>query len=112
MDIELEKDDTRKDMTAACTPRRRIINLTSVLTLQEEISNQAHASKQGLFLKITVIPPTKYECLNWKKVIKRRPSELTVLLSKFLTKAFAFHFYLYLSHLYEMVRLVKYSLFC
>ena len=43
----MEKDDTRKDMTAACTPRRRIINLTSVLTLQEEISNQAHASKQA-----------------------------------------------------------------
>ncbi|XP_031359770.1 DNA mismatch repair protein Mlh1 isoform X2 [Lonchura striata] len=48
MDIELEKDDTRKDMTAACTPRRRIINLTSVLTLQEEISNQAHAKLQEM----------------------------------------------------------------
>ncbi|XP_053913677.1 DNA mismatch repair protein Mlh1 isoform X3 [Cuculus canorus] len=48
MDIEMEKDDTRKDMTAACTPRRRIINLTSVLTLQEEISNQAHASLQEM----------------------------------------------------------------
>uniref|UniRef100_A0A8C0UW82 MutL homolog 1 n=1 Tax=Cyanistes caeruleus TaxID=156563 RepID=A0A8C0UW82_CYACU len=71
MDVELEKDDTRKDMTAACTPRRRIINLTSVLTLQEEISNQAHASKQDLFLKITIIPPTKYDCLKWEKVFKR-----------------------------------------
>ncbi|RLW11330.1 hypothetical protein DV515_00001789 [Chloebia gouldiae] len=48
MDIEVEKDDTRKDMTAACTPRRRIINLTSVLTLQEEISNQAHAKLQEM----------------------------------------------------------------
>ncbi|NXC76821.1 MLH1 protein, partial [Anhinga anhinga] len=47
-DIEMEKDDTSKDMTAACTPRRRIINLTSVLTLQEEISNQAHASLQEM----------------------------------------------------------------
>ncbi|NWT37009.1 MLH1 protein, partial [Chroicocephalus maculipennis] len=47
-DVEMEKDDTRKDMTAACTPRRRIINLTSVLTLQEEISNQAHASLQEM----------------------------------------------------------------
>ncbi|XP_066196378.1 LOW QUALITY PROTEIN: DNA mismatch repair protein Mlh1-like, partial [Sylvia atricapilla] len=105
MDVELEKDDTRMDMTAACTPRRRIINLTSVLTLQEEISNQAHASKQDLLLKITVVLPTKYDCLKWERVFKRRPSELTVLLSKFLTKAFAFHFYLYLSHIYEMVRL-------
>ncbi|NXS20641.1 MLH1 protein, partial [Mystacornis crossleyi] len=48
MDVELEKDDTRRDMTAACTPRRRIINLTSVLTLQEEISNQAHAKLQEM----------------------------------------------------------------
>ncbi|NWT02638.1 MLH1 protein, partial [Mionectes macconnelli] len=44
-DIEM---DTRKDMTAACTPRRRIINLTSVLTLQEEISNQGHAKLQEM----------------------------------------------------------------
>ncbi|XP_039927648.1 DNA mismatch repair protein Mlh1 isoform X3 [Hirundo rustica] len=48
MDIELEKDDSSKDLTAACTPRRRIINLTSVLTLQEEISNQAHAKLQEM----------------------------------------------------------------
>ncbi|XP_032844772.2 DNA mismatch repair protein Mlh1 isoform X3 [Tyto alba] len=47
-DVEMEKDDTRKNMTAACTPRRRIINLTSVLTLQEEISNQAHANLQEM----------------------------------------------------------------
>ncbi|KFV83803.1 DNA mismatch repair protein Mlh1, partial [Struthio camelus australis] len=47
-DIEMEKDDTRREMTAACTPRRRIINLTSVLTLQEEISNQAHAGLQEM----------------------------------------------------------------
>lgn len=72
MDVELEKNYTRKDMTAACTPRRRIINLTSVLTLQEEISNQAHASKQDLFLKITVIPPTKYDW-NRKKYLKGAP---------------------------------------
>ncbi|KAM6134329.1 DNA mismatch repair protein Mlh1 isoform 1-T1 [Pterocles gutturalis] len=48
MDIEMEEGDTRKDMTAACTPRRRIINLTSVLTLQEEISNRAHANLQEM----------------------------------------------------------------
>ncbi|XP_025908120.1 DNA mismatch repair protein Mlh1 [Nothoprocta perdicaria] len=47
-DVEMERDDSRKDMTAACTPRRRIINLTSVLTLQEEISNQAHAGLQEM----------------------------------------------------------------
>ncbi|XP_051468798.1 DNA mismatch repair protein Mlh1 isoform X3 [Apus apus] len=48
VDVEMKKDNTRKDMTAACTPRRRIINLTSVLTLQEEISNQAHANLQEM----------------------------------------------------------------
>ncbi|NWY02193.1 MLH1 protein, partial [Nothoprocta ornata] len=47
-DVEMERDDNRKDMTAACTPRRRIINLTSVLTLQEEIGNQAHAGLQEM----------------------------------------------------------------
>nr|XP_020659052.1 DNA mismatch repair protein Mlh1 [Pogona vitticeps] len=46
-DVEME-EDTRQEMTAACTPRRRIINLTSVLTLQEEISNQAHARLQEM----------------------------------------------------------------
>lgn len=39
------EEDARQDLTAACTPKRRIINLTSILTLQEEISNQAHAGK-------------------------------------------------------------------
>ncbi|NWH56518.1 MLH1 protein, partial [Geococcyx californianus] len=48
MDIEMEKGDARKDRTAACTPRRRIINLTSVLTLQEEISNHAYANLQEM----------------------------------------------------------------
>ncbi|XP_028940390.1 DNA mismatch repair protein Mlh1 isoform X2 [Antrostomus carolinensis] len=48
VDVEMEKEDARKDMTAACAPRRRIINLTSVLTLQEEISNQAHANLQEM----------------------------------------------------------------
>ncbi|XP_074844270.1 DNA mismatch repair protein Mlh1 isoform X3 [Carettochelys insculpta] len=47
-DVEMEEDDTRKGMTAACTPKRRIINLTSMLTLQEEISTQAHASLQEM----------------------------------------------------------------
>lgn len=58
-DIQME-EDTRKEMTAACTPKRRIINLTSVLTLQEEISSQAHESKRvfcfsGLFYQIKMI---------------------------------------------------------
>ncbi|XP_040335666.1 DNA mismatch repair protein Mlh1 isoform X2 [Herpailurus yagouaroundi] len=41
-DVEMVEEDSRKEMTAACTPRRRIINLTSVLSLQEEINERGH----------------------------------------------------------------------
>uniref|UniRef100_A0A8C0E4Y2 MutL homolog 1 n=1 Tax=Balaenoptera musculus TaxID=9771 RepID=A0A8C0E4Y2_BALMU len=41
-DVEMVEDASRKEMTAACTPRRRIINLTSILSLQEDISEQGH----------------------------------------------------------------------
>ncbi|XP_004412382.1 PREDICTED: DNA mismatch repair protein Mlh1 isoform X4 [Odobenus rosmarus divergens] len=41
-DVEMVEDDSQKEMTAACTPRRRVINLTSVLSLQEEINEQGH----------------------------------------------------------------------
>nr|XP_023410614.1 DNA mismatch repair protein Mlh1 isoform X2 [Loxodonta africana] len=41
-DVEMLEDDSQKEMTAACTPRRRIINLTSVLNLQEEINERGH----------------------------------------------------------------------
>lgn len=43
-DVEMVEDANRKEMTAACIPRRRIINLTSVLTLQEEINERGHES--------------------------------------------------------------------
>lgn len=60
----MEKDVSRKEMTAACTPKRRIINLTSVLTLREEISSRAHESKQ-VALILRLISPTKYDCLDY-----------------------------------------------
>ncbi|XP_057623109.1 DNA mismatch repair protein Mlh1 isoform X4 [Chionomys nivalis] len=41
-DVDMMEDDSRKEMTAACYPRRRIINLTSVLSLQEEINERGH----------------------------------------------------------------------
>ncbi|XP_028715854.1 DNA mismatch repair protein Mlh1 isoform X1 [Peromyscus leucopus] len=41
-DVEMMENDSRKEMTAACYPRRRIINLTSVLSLQEEINERGH----------------------------------------------------------------------
>lgn len=98
MDVELVEDDTRKDMTAACTPRRRIINLTSVLTLQEEISNQAHASKHDLFLKITVILPLNMAVQSGKRYLKRLSSTCCAAKQVF-NKSFCFSFLLCLSHL-------------
>ncbi|XP_021094345.1 DNA mismatch repair protein Mlh1 isoform X4 [Heterocephalus glaber] len=41
-DVEMMESGSQKEMTAACTPRRRIINLTSVLSLQEEINERRH----------------------------------------------------------------------
>ncbi|XP_004704126.1 DNA mismatch repair protein Mlh1 isoform X2 [Echinops telfairi] len=41
-DAEMVEDDSQREMTAACAPRRRIINLTSVLSLQEEINERGH----------------------------------------------------------------------
>ncbi|KAM9601764.1 DNA mismatch repair protein Mlh1 [Trichechus inunguis] len=41
-DVEMVEDESPKEITAACAPRRRIINLTSVLNLQEEINEQGH----------------------------------------------------------------------
>lgn len=43
-DVEMVDDESREEMTAACVPRRRIINLTSVLSLQGEISERGHES--------------------------------------------------------------------
>ena len=45
--IEMENDDTRKEMTAASSPKRIVTDLTSIWTLQEETGNQARASEQG-----------------------------------------------------------------
>ncbi|XP_060241158.1 DNA mismatch repair protein Mlh1 isoform X2 [Meriones unguiculatus] len=41
-EVEMMENDSQEDMTAACYPRRRIINLTSVLSLQEEINERGH----------------------------------------------------------------------
>ncbi|XP_063160151.1 DNA mismatch repair protein Mlh1 isoform X2 [Candoia aspera] len=46
-DLEMEKHP-QQEMTAACIPKRRIINLTSILTLQEEINKKANASLQEM----------------------------------------------------------------
>ncbi|XP_033917892.1 DNA mismatch repair protein Mlh1 isoform X2 [Melopsittacus undulatus] len=52
---EIEEDDSSKEMTAACTPRRKIVNLTSVLTLQDEISDQAHERLQEMLRDLSFV---------------------------------------------------------
>ncbi|KAF6100185.1 mutL-like protein 1 [Phyllostomus discolor] len=47
-DEEMVEDESQKEMTAACTPRRRIINLTSVLSLREEINERGHETLQEM----------------------------------------------------------------
>ncbi|KAM5314041.1 DNA mismatch repair protein Mlh1 isoform 1-T1 [Glossophaga mutica] len=47
-DEEMVEDESRKEMTAACTPRRRIINLTSVLSLREEVNERGHETLQEM----------------------------------------------------------------
>ncbi|XP_026576382.1 DNA mismatch repair protein Mlh1 [Pseudonaja textilis] len=45
--LEMEKNP-QQEMAAACTTRRRIINLTSILTLQKDINRRANASLQEM----------------------------------------------------------------
>ncbi|XP_067888372.1 DNA mismatch repair protein Mlh1 isoform X3 [Heterodontus francisci] len=45
---EVKEVNSNRDMTAAHLPKRRIINLTSILTLREEISSQNHTGLQDM----------------------------------------------------------------
>ncbi|XP_078072764.1 DNA mismatch repair protein Mlh1 [Mustelus asterias] len=45
---EVKEVNSSRDMTAAHLPKRRIINLTSVLSLREEINSQNHAGLQDM----------------------------------------------------------------
>lgn len=47
-DEEMVEDVSEKNMTAACTPKRRIINLTSIISLREEIVARAQKSLQDM----------------------------------------------------------------
>ncbi|XP_018124007.1 mutL homolog 1 S homeolog isoform X1 [Xenopus laevis] len=50
-DVEMLEDvGSVKTLTAASTPRRRIINLTSILSLQKEIEECGHTSLQDMLL--------------------------------------------------------------
>ncbi|XP_069586417.1 DNA mismatch repair protein Mlh1 [Ranitomeya imitator] len=47
-DVELDEMEIDKTMTAASAPRRRVINLTSILSLQKDIEDRAHKSLQNM----------------------------------------------------------------
>ncbi|XP_077125443.1 DNA mismatch repair protein Mlh1 isoform X1 [Ranitomeya variabilis] len=47
-DVELDEMEIDKTMTAASAPRRRVINLTSILSLQRDIEDRAHKSLQNM----------------------------------------------------------------
>ncbi|XP_053570432.1 DNA mismatch repair protein Mlh1 [Bombina bombina] len=47
-DVEMVENESVKNMTAASTPRRRVIKLTSILTLQKEIEEKAHKVLQDM----------------------------------------------------------------
>ncbi|KAM3929767.1 DNA mismatch repair protein Mlh1 [Leptodactylus fuscus] len=47
-DVEMDDVEIDRTMTAASTPRRRVINLTSVLSLQKEIEERGHKGLQDM----------------------------------------------------------------
>ncbi|XP_063778673.1 DNA mismatch repair protein Mlh1 isoform X3 [Pseudophryne corroboree] len=47
-DVEMAEEEADGTVTAASTPRRRVINLTSVTSLQKDVEDKAHRSLQDL----------------------------------------------------------------
>lgn len=47
-DVEMDDSEIYRTMTAASAPRRRVINLSSVLSLQKDIEDRAHRSLQDM----------------------------------------------------------------
>ncbi|XP_073534399.1 DNA mismatch repair protein Mlh1 isoform X1 [Phyllobates terribilis] len=47
-DVEMDEAEIDRTMTAASAPRRRVINLTSILSLQKDIEDRAHKSLQDM----------------------------------------------------------------
>ncbi|XP_030061396.1 DNA mismatch repair protein Mlh1 [Microcaecilia unicolor] len=54
-DVEMTEDSAGSEVTAACSPRRRIINLTSVLSLRQEISDESLKSLQEMLGSLTFV---------------------------------------------------------
>ncbi|KAG8442717.1 hypothetical protein GDO86_011495 [Hymenochirus boettgeri] len=64
-DVEMmvEDDENVKNVTAASTPRRRIINLTSILTLQKDIEERGYASRYlALFSRSGILKRCAFRC--------------------------------------------------
>ncbi|KAM4028448.1 DNA mismatch repair protein Mlh1 isoform 1-T1 [Anomaloglossus baeobatrachus] len=47
-DVEMDETEIDQTMTAASAPRRRVINLTSILSLQKDIEDRGHKSLQTM----------------------------------------------------------------
>ncbi|KAM4841999.1 DNA mismatch repair protein Mlh1 isoform 2-T2 [Thomomys bottae] len=73
-DVEMIEDDSQKDMTAACTPRRRIINLTSVLSLQEEINERGHETLREMLCNHSFVG-----CVNPQWALAQHQTKLYLL---------------------------------
>ncbi|XP_012882559.1 PREDICTED: DNA mismatch repair protein Mlh1 isoform X2 [Dipodomys ordii] len=73
-DVEMMEDDSQKDMTAASTPRRRIINLTSILSLQEEISDRGHETLREMLCNHSFVG-----CVNPQWALAQHQTKLYLL---------------------------------
>lgn len=72
--VEMMEDDSRKEMTAACTPRRRIINLTSVLSLREEINERGHETLREMLRNYSFVG-----CVNPQWALAQHQTKLYLL---------------------------------
>nr|XP_033786421.1 DNA mismatch repair protein Mlh1 isoform X2 [Geotrypetes seraphini] len=54
-DVEMTEDSAGTEVTAACSPRRRIINLTSVLSIRQEIDDESLKSLQEMLGSLTFV---------------------------------------------------------
>ncbi|XP_062071968.1 DNA mismatch repair protein Mlh1 isoform X2 [Lepus europaeus] len=72
--MEMMEDDSRKEMTAACTPRRRIINLTSVLSLREEINERGHETLREMLRNYSFVG-----CVNPQWALAQHQTKLYLL---------------------------------
>ncbi|XP_036926587.1 DNA mismatch repair protein Mlh1 isoform X1 [Sturnira hondurensis] len=71
---EMVEDESGKEMTAACTPRRRIINLTSVLSLREEINERGHETLQEMLYSHSFVG-----CVNPQWALAQHQTKLYLL---------------------------------